>query len=100
MRPSLALIAAGARIIASARRPSASTSSSAIDPLLDAKADDAHHLRQSRHPLLVHATADALLEGGKDGSLAGTLDGEDEREAEAGDISGVELMKLGELFRG
>src|SRR5207244_3851359 len=93
------LIAASARIIASARRPSAGMSGLAIDTLLDPEADDAHHLRQRGPELLLARAADALLEGFEDAVLARPFHCQDEGKAEARDIAAVEVLEAGELLR-
>ena len=64
------MIVASARIIASARCPSTSGSSSAIDTVLEPEADDAHHLREGGREFFLPPAVDPQLKGIEDARFA------------------------------
>jgi hypothetical protein len=73
---------------------------SSRDPIFDAETQDAadivDRVGEFGDPVIV----DACFEGGQDPILGGALDREDERDAEARPVGGIERGKALELFRG
>ena len=69
-------------------------------PIFDAEPEDAFDVREGRRPFRFGIVADPGLERGEDRILRRPLHREDEREAEALAVAGVEIVEPGELRGG